>query len=121
MRLFFENSLQEFEQRHGEITTAFRLVDANRFTAIVYRQGRAATQCLIRLERSHRSSGEIQYSQHLDTREHSYNESLRVEHDDQSMFLKALGMQLRRAADPKLTFQGAAEYYWSLLIGELQR
>ena len=62
IRLFFENSLQEIEQRNPEIAAAFRTIDANRFTAVVYRHGKAETQCLIRLERSHRSSGEIQFS-----------------------------------------------------------
>ena len=121
IRLFFENSLQELGQRHAEITAAFRAIDANRFTAVIYRQGRAMAHCLIRLGRSHRSSGEIQFSHSLDTREHSYNESLRAEHDDQGLFLKTLGMQRRVSADQQLSFEGAAEYYWSLLIEPLQR
>jgi hypothetical protein len=37
------------------------------------------------------------------------------------MFLKTIGMQMRRSAESKLTHEGAAEYYWSLLIGPLQR
>lgn len=121
MRLFFENSLQELDQRNADITTSFRSIDSNRFTAIVYRDGRSLAHCLIRLERSHRSAGEIQFSSSLDTRGHSYNESIHAAHDDQSVFLKALGIQLRRAPDTKLTFQGAAEYFWSLLVEPLQR
>ncbi len=121
LRLFFENSLAELQQRNPDIRTAFRAIDENRFTAVVYRHGKAEAQCLIRLERSYRSSGEIQYSSSLDARQHGYNESIHVEHDDQGMFLKTIGMQMRRSAESKLTHEGAAEYYWSLLIGPLQR
>jgi len=111
MRLFFENSLQELRTRHAGIDTAFRSIDANRFTAVVYRDGKTAAQCLIRLEHSHRSSSEIQFSHSMDSREHTYNESLHVEHDDQGLFLKALGMPLRQAADPKLTLPGSGRVF----------
>ena len=108
IHLFFENSLKEIEQRNSEIATTLRVIDANHFTAIIYKNGKAISHCRISLERSHRSSGEIQYSNDLDVRNNSYNESLHVESDDQGMYLKTLGMQLRRSSDAHLTFEGAA-------------
>jgi hypothetical protein len=37
MARFFENSLSELETRHPGIETAFKRIDARRFTASVYR------------------------------------------------------------------------------------
>ncbi len=45
-----------------------------------------------------------------------------VEADGQGMYLKAM-MGIHRMSsseDPKLTFEGAAEYYWSMLVEKLQ-
>lgn len=120
IHLFFENSLRELEQRNEAISTALRVIDANHFTAIIYKNGKALSQCRISLERSHRSSGEIQYSTSLDARSNSYNESLHAESDDQGMYLKALGLQMGHSRDAHMSFEGGAEYYWSLLFGQLQ-
>lgn len=120
IQLFFENSLREIEQRNSGIATTLRVIDANHFTAVIYKGGKTVSHCRISLERSHRSSGEIHYSHDLDIRNNSYNESLHVENDDQGMYLKTLGMQLRHSKDAHMTFEGAAEYYWSLLFERLQ-
>ncbi|WP_245501289.1 hypothetical protein [Lichenibacterium minor] len=51
----------------------------------------------------------------------SFNESLSVAHDDQGLFLQPLGMaSLGRRDSKKLTFEGAAELYWDMLIRPLQ-
>ncbi len=50
------------------------------------------------------------------------NESLIVEDDEHTLYLKPMGFQLMgRTVDKQLTNQGGAEYYWSLLIQPLQR
>lgn len=55
----------------------------------------------------------------------SYNEQLTVEADDQTLFFKPGGMRMwmtgRQNQNPHLTFDGAAEYYWEMLIEPLQR
>lgn len=50
------------------------------------------------------------------------NESLSVEADGQGMYLKAMMSMHRMASseEPKLSFEGAAEYYWSMLVDRLQ-
>lgn len=49
------------------------------------------------------------------------NEQLTVNADDQTLFLSAIGMPMMgNPQDTKLTFEGAAEYYWALLIRPLQ-
>ncbi|WP_426108846.1 hypothetical protein [Pseudomonas sp. TWR1-1-4] len=51
----------------------------------------------------------------------SYNEALTVETDDQSMYLKTFGMAFHTRQDQKLSQEGGAETFWSLLIAPLQR
>ncbi|MGH6808804.1 MAG: hypothetical protein ACREEJ_18490, partial [Ensifer adhaerens] len=53
----------------------------------------------------------------------SFNELLRVEIDDQSLFLQSSGMRFGtgRRQDEKLTPEGAAEFYWSIFMEPLQR
>lgn len=51
----------------------------------------------------------------------SYNESLSVEADDQQLYLRSMGMaHFIDRRDAKLSEEGAAEIYWSMLIGWLQ-
>jgi len=51
----------------------------------------------------------------------SYNESLSIEDDGFSLFLKPLGMaRMAGNSDKALTPEGAAEYYWGLLVERLQ-
>lgn len=50
------------------------------------------------------------------------NESLNVEADEGSLYLRSMGMLRSGAsADRKLTFEGAADFYWESLIEPLQR
>jgi len=44
MAAFFENSLAELSARKKDLTTRFRRVDADRFTAIIYRAGEAVAR-----------------------------------------------------------------------------
>jgi hypothetical protein len=52
------------------------------------------------------------------TESNSYNECLTIEADDQILYLRGLGMA--RGDSSKLTQEGAAEFYWSMLIEHLQ-
>jgi hypothetical protein len=121
---YFEGSLSELSRRNPDIKGQFRKVDANRFTAVAYRDGEAVAHCAIRL--GHRSGlmSRITYSNSGDADGTSYNESLSVEADDQTLFLKAMGMSTIRGGsreDAKLTPEGGAEMYWALFIEPLQR
>ncbi|NPV20371.1 toll/interleukin-1 receptor domain-containing protein [Bradyrhizobium aeschynomenes] len=121
---YFESSLAELAARNPDIKGQFRKVDANRFTAVAYRDGQAVAHCAIRLgHRSGLMSG-ITYSNSGDAESTSYNESLSVEADDQTLYLKALGMSTMRRGgreDARLTLEGGAEMYWELFIEPLQR
>jgi TIR domain len=119
MAQFFEASLDELRKRHDGIETKFRRVDANRFTSVIYRNGKAISRCKIVLGGMFGTG--ISYSHTDSIDDGSYSDSLSVESDDQGLYLKALGMaHLGQNREPHLTFEGAAEYYWSLLIERLQ-
>jgi len=119
MAAFFENSLSELEARNEDLTTRFRRVDADRFTAVVYRAGDAIARC--RIMRGGMLGNGISYSFNDRADDNSFNEQLTVEHDDQNMYLKPLGMQFHmERREAHLTPEGASEYYWSMLMQPLQ-
>lgn len=118
---FFESSLVELNARNRGIESDSRMVDANRFTAVIYKDGKAASRCSIFMGQRPYNSG-IAYSS-SDSSTNSYNESLHVEADDQSLYLQSMGIAAmggHRGGGGKLTQEGAAEYYWSMLIRPLQ-
>jgi len=119
MAAFFENSLNELSTRNTDLTSRFRRIDADRFTAIIYRGGDALARCKIR--RGGMFGNGISYSSDDRADDNSCNENLTVEHDDQSLYLKPLGMQFHMGdREAHLTPEGASEYYWSMLIRPLQ-
>lgn len=117
---FFENSLAELGVRHEGIEGVFRRIDTNRFTAVIYKAGKSVARCTIFMGGSF-SRTSINYVAQETTDSNSYNESLSVSADDQAMYLKSMGMSYSVRQDGKLSQEGAAEFYWSLLIDPLQR
>jgi hypothetical protein len=121
MARFFENSLGELAARNDGIEGDFRRIDADRFAAVVYKQGQSVSRCTVFLG-DRTFAGGIAYSASETSASNGYNELLSVEADDQSMFLRSMGMAAmggnRDAA--KLTQEGAAELYWGMLIDRLQ-
>ncbi|MFQ3788884.1 toll/interleukin-1 receptor domain-containing protein [Halomonas sp. A29] len=118
---FFENSLEELANRNPDVDGSFRRVDANRFTATVYRDGKTIRSCTVFLG----GLGDgIAFAQGTTDQSSSYNELLSVHADDQMLYLRSLGMaHMGRFAgdrEEKLSPQGAAELYWEILIEPLQ-
>ncbi len=114
---YFQNSLTELEERNPELSTRFRKTDENRFTAVIYRNGDAVGRCKISFTTVFGHS--IGFSYNDQAADNSYNQSLSVEADDQHMFFRPMNSHMGRG-DRKLTQEGAAELYWSLLIQQLQ-
>jgi hypothetical protein len=113
---FFEESLSELKERNDGIDTNFRRIDANHFTASAYRNGKELTRCKIWLG-DRRGFGGIAYSTDLGHGDNSYNESLSVENDGYSLFLKPMGMFFgHQEKNSMLTFEGGAEYLWAMFI-----
>jgi hypothetical protein len=117
MATYFENSLTELAGRNAEIETDFRRIDANRFTAAVYKSGKSISRCTVFIG-DRFTGGGIAYLIGETTESNSYNECLTIEADDQILYLRGLGMA--RGDSSKLTQEGAAEFYWSMLIEHLQ-
>ena len=63
----------------------------------------------------------IYYSQGDSFAANSYNESLSVNADDQTLYLKTLGISHYAKHDQKLSQEGAAETLWNIVIALLQR
>jgi hypothetical protein len=121
MAKFFENSLGELSARNPGIETSFRRIDANCFMAKVYKGGEAVSRCTVFIGDRYTGGG-IAYSSTETTERNSYNELLSVESDDQSIYLRGLGMTMtRRGEAGNLSQEGAAEFYWAMLIEPLQQ
>jgi hypothetical protein len=118
---FFEASLSELQARNTGIEGTFRRVDANRFFASVYRDGKALARCTIFIAGGHFGNG-IAFAFGETSESNSLNEQLTVEADDQSLYLHTFGMMRSVGGnEAKLTLEGAAELYWGQFIEPLQR
>jgi hypothetical protein len=116
---YFENSLIELQKRNAEIEAAFQQRDANGFEATVYVNGKRRCHCGIWLSTRGFSRAEILFGGGGIT-EGSYNESLSLADDGYTQGLMPLGM-MSMHEKKMLTFEGAAETYWSAFIEPLQR
>lgn len=116
---FFDGSLKELERRSRGITTRFRQVDSTRFSAFIYRDGECVAQCGVRLGESLGKG--ITYASDPNAA-NSWNEHLSVCDNGTSLMLKSMGMGAFGSQQGcELTFEGAAEAYWAMLIRPLQR
>jgi hypothetical protein len=117
---FFENSLAELGARNRGFQGVFRRVDANRFFAAIYQDGKDVARATVYIGGETFGRG-INYVQGETTSSSTINESLMVHADDQALYLTTMGMtSLSRVHDQKLSQEGGAELYWGMLIGRLQ-
>jgi hypothetical protein len=120
MTAFFETSLSELSDRHASIETHYRRLDADRFTAVIYKGGKSVARCKIALGGMFGRG--ISFSYNDQANDGSLNENLTVNVSEEQLCLQTLGMASRgQTKDQSLSPNGAAEYYWSLLIEPLQR
>lgn len=117
---FFENSLSELGERNRGYEGVFRRIDANRFFATIYRDGKDVTRGTVYIGGDTWGRG-ICYVEGETTASNSMNESLSVETDDQTLYLQSMGMtSFGGHREQKLSQEGAAELLWGILIGRLQ-
>ncbi len=118
---FVEGSLGELSLRNPQLTTRYRRIDSNCFTATVYRSGDRVAECMVwRAERNTFQRG-IAYSTTISDARTQYNEVLTAENDGFSLYLRPSGMSLvGQGSRDALSQEGAAELYWGLLIRSLQ-
>ena len=119
---FFDASLQELKSRNEGIDVDYQRVDANGFSATIYRGGKRLAACGIWMDQAGRRGGNLYYSQGGVT-PGSYNESVSVEDDGYSLGFSPMGMRLgmrNRNERELLTQQGVGEYFWEMLMEPLQ-
>lgn len=116
---YFENSLAELQARNPGFEGVFRRVDANRFFATIYKDGKDVARATVYMGGM---LGGINYLQGESDSSNSSNESLSVDADDQMLFLTSMGMSsFGREHDRKMSQEGAAELLWGLVIAPLQQ
>lgn len=119
---FFANSLAAVEAENEGVQTRFRRIDANRFSSVIYRNGRSATECSVKLANFGSRNDCISFSYDASAPMNSSNEMLNIEHDDSSMYLKPFGMQhFSSQPNQKMSAEDAAKYLWDLLVSQLGR
>ena len=117
---YFENSLQELQARNSDVETDFRRIDADRFEARVFVVGQEKSRCGIWLGGLFRTDG-LYFSFDGAGDSNGYNESMSIRDDGYTLFFEPLGMShFRQEVNKKLTFEGAAEYFWSLFVERLR-
>jgi len=128
VRNYFEESLNELEARHPEIDTEFRELDADRFTAKIYREGKEASSCsVLRSEGSMAGKWGIMFQEGTAASRNTMNGALSVKDDGQAlgfnseMFDQTGMFGGRQRSQGLLSQQGAAEAFWERLIQPLQR
>lgn len=90
---YVEGSLDELSKRNTDIQCEFQRVDGVSFTAVVYRNGKRMSACVVRLNGAGALGSGITYSQYLSrTDGNSFNERVSVEADDQSLYLRSMGI-----------------------------
>jgi hypothetical protein len=122
MARFFENSMEELVARHPGVNLEprFQRVDANHFTAAVYKNGRKVCKGAASIGDGMMGKNTIQYVMDDTPRSGGMNEAVAVQADDQMLYFEAFGMQSYAQKKEKLSPQGAAELFWSLFVQPLQ-
>lgn len=118
---YFENSLTELGVRNLDVEGVFRRIDANRFFATIYRNGKDVAHATIYTGGQGFGRG-INYTHGETMESNTMNESLSVQADDQTLYLTSMGMaSFGSDRHQKLSREGAAELLWSILINPLQQ
>ena len=118
---FFEASLDELQKRNSNITAKFKKNDSSCFTASIYDDGARASECTIWTGGGNSFIGGIAYFGGITNSRNQFNESLSVENDGFSLHLRPMGMYRHgMGGSQKLSQEGAAEFFWSLLIERIQ-
>lgn len=124
IRNFFEESLEELETRYGEIETEFRSLDADRFTARIYREGKEASSCsIMRSEGGMAGKLGIMYQRGTAASLNTMEGSLSVADDGQTLGFEPGSFSMMRHGERNeglLSQQGAADHFWDRFIQPLQ-
>lgn len=117
---YFERSLAQLKKDNAGVETEFTRVDAVRFVAAVYRDGKRVAECSVRSNGPGGFGEGITFSNDASVSDgHSYNELLSVIADGYSLHLKSLGFGSMTSGRPEkgvLSPEDGAEVLWDLLM-----
>ena len=97
-----ENSLAELTARHEGIEGRFKKLDATRFTAVIYQNGKNRAQCMISLGSAFGRG--MAFGHDIDGRGNSYNEMVTVAEDNQHLSLKPSFSMSGNGRDQQLSY-----------------
>jgi hypothetical protein len=121
---FFQDTMAKLGSESPGFVGKFKRINANHFTAVIYRDGKNVAQCGIRLGGlgGGTFTNQIVYSNDPNAT-NSMNEGISVADDGEQMFLKSTGMSAMMRSQPKdrLTSHDAAELFWGILTWPLQQ
>ena len=118
---YFEGSLEELSLRNPEVTYNFKRLDSQTFSATIYINQEARTQCMVFYGAGNTfSKYSISYSNTISAHRNSMNDGLSMEEDESMLYLKPSMNMGHNRMDERLTHEGAAEYFWGKLIEPIQ-
>jgi hypothetical protein len=118
---YFEASLEEMMKRNSGLQYKFKRLDSQSFSAIIYINEESKAQCMIFLGGYTGNVRSISFSNSISSTRNSLNDSLTVADDQNLLYLTPLFGTMMRKTNDKLTFEGAAEHFWIMLIAPLQK
>lgn len=119
---YIEGSLEELKNRNKEIDYAFKRLDSQSFSAIIYSEQQTKAQCMVYCGGGIGwDSRSISYSHTISSSRNSLNESLTIADDQNMLYLTSLLGGMMRRSESKLTLEGAAEHFWQMLLEPLKR
>ena len=123
MARYFENSVVELRARNADVEASVTRITARQFAAHAFRKGKRVSECCVTLNQNSLSGGTgIMYSNRADSDGRSFNESVSVEADEHTLYLRPLGMRtFGGERNAKLSQEGGAEMFWEMFIEPLQR
>lgn len=120
MARYFEGSLQALEERNPGYKGKLERVDSRHFLAVIYKRGKIVARCAIALGGFGMLGSDRSITFSNNPEGGGVNGWLTVEADSQSLFFKSSMPAYNGEQKMHLSSEGAAEHYWSILIGRLQ-
>lgn len=103
---------------NGDLSGAFRRIDANRFTGTIYRSGKKAAGCTLWIGGGTFGGNAVCYVGNDSGETNSMNEFLSVESSDGSLGLKPSMGRMRE--DNILDVGAASQYLWEIFVERLK-
>lgn len=117
---YFQKASKELPSIDSDVKCDYEKITGKKFICRIYVKGAARAECQIWHAETQYDRG-IHYSNKIDDRENSYNESLRADTDGYGLYLTALGMiSFGSTQERNLSPEQAAHHLWSHFVKLLE-